>query len=427
MKKLFLILFFVIAGTAVAWKFQPALISPVLSLVSGGDRQGYASSAKNYEFTKAEFRELRQTVSATGTVTLKTGAEVKIGSRISGQLEQLFVQIGDYVKAGEVIAVVEHSDLAARVAQRKAELAAQRARLDKIADEGPLEINKARAEYVEIEVQIELAEKMLERNQELSEKGVVSVTVLDESQEKLKVLKARYKSAEETLRLKETQLENNIILAEANVQKAKADLQEVETQLSYATIVAPTNGTVASISTQKGETVAASLNSPTFVTLVDLNKLEVTVYVDETDIGRVRVGQEATFTVDSYAERFFSGKVREIRPKAMIKDHVVNYETILEIEKASIDLLRPEMTANVSITTDKKDSALAIPKKAIKRKGDEQIVTVNRGGNLSETQIKSGWRDGKFIEIVSGLKQGDMVGIPLKPQGAGKNKRRRRS
>ncbi len=427
MKKLFLLLFFAIVGTAVAWKFQPALLGPILGLVSGGDRQGYASSAKNYEFIKAELRELHQTVSATGTVTLKTGAEVKIGSRISGQLEQLFVQIGDSVKAGEVIAVIEHFDLDSRVAQKKAELSAQRARLEKIADEGPLEINKARAEYEEIEVQILLAEKMLKRNQELSDKGVVSVTILDESQEKLKVIKARYRSAEETLRLKEAQLENDIRLGEANVQKAKADLQEVETQLSYATVVAPINGTVASISTQKGETVAASLNSPTFVTLVDLNKLEVTVYVDETDIGRVKVGQEATFTVDSYAEKFFKGTVREIRPKAMIKDHVVNYETILEIEKSSVALLRPEMTANVSVITDKKDSALAIPKKAIKRKGDKQVVTVNRGGNLSEAEVSSGWRDGKFIEIISGLKQGDMVGIPLKPQGADEKKRRRRS
>jgi HlyD family secretion protein len=426
MKKFLLILFFAIAGTAIAWKFQPALISPILGLVSGGDRNGHASSAKDYEFTKAELRELRQTVSATGTVTLKIGAEVKIGSRISGQLEELFVQIGDSVKAGEVIAVIEHFDLDSRVAQRNAELSAQRARLEKIADEGPLEINKARAEYEEIEAQIGLAEKMLKRNQELSDKGVVSVTVLDESQEKLKVIKARYRSAEETLRLKEAQLENDIRLGEANVDKAKADLQEVKTQLSYATVVAPINGTVASISTQKGETVAASLSSPTFVTLVDLNKLEVTVYVDETDIGRVKVDQEATFTVDSYAKKFFKGTVREIRPKAMIKDHVVNYETILEIEKSSVDLLRPEMTANVSIVTDKKDSALAIPKKAIKRKGDKKMVTVNRGGTLSEMEVSSGWRDGKFIEIVSGIKQGDMVGIPLKPQ-ASKKKRRRRS
>ena len=122
MKKFFLTLFFSSMGTFVIWKFQPALLGPILGLVSGGDRQGYASSAKNYEFTKAEFRKLRQIVSATGTVTLETGAEVKIGSRVSGQLEQLLVKIGDYVKAGEVIAVVEHFDLDARVAQKKAEL-----------------------------------------------------------------------------------------------------------------------------------------------------------------------------------------------------------------------------------------------------------------------------------------------------------------
>jgi HlyD family secretion protein/macrolide-specific efflux system membrane fusion protein len=386
--------------------------------------QGSKLLAGDFEFKEAVVRNMRQTVLATGTVTLKIGAEVKIGSRVSGQLESLFVRIGDFVRAGQKIAVVEHEDWKARVARRNADLQAERARLEKIRQEGPLEIAKARAELEQQDAQLKLAEKMLERNRELSGQGVIAPQVLEKSDEDLQVLRAKIKLAEEDLRLRETRLGLDIRLAEANVQKALADLREQQTQLAYATITASIDGIVASISTQKGETVAASLSAPTFVTLVDLRMLEVTVYVDETDIGRVREGQEAKFTVDSYPDRFFQGTVREIYPKAVIKDNVVNYQVILEVEEDGKKLLRPEMTANVIITTDSKSGALAVPREAVKRKGKDEFVVVDVGGKPTDVQVKTGWRDAGDIEIVSGIGAGDRVGIPLKPSAEKTGSRR---
>lgn len=418
-------IFFGIMLSATYWSYSQGMLNPLMKGFDSSRKNGPVFSSKDFNFKPAELRKIRQTVLATGTVTLETGAEVKIGSRISGQLEELYVKIGDFIKAGDVIAVVEHSDLLARVEQRKADLQAEQARLEKTRNEGPLQINKIGAELEELHVQKRLAKKMLQRNKELNEQGVVSTTVLDESQEDLEVLNAKIKSNQESLKLKETELTHDIQLIEASVAKAEANLMEQEAQLSYATITAPIDGIVATISTQKGETVAASFNSPTFVNLIDLRKLEVTVFVDETDIGRVKEGQTAEFTVDSYPKKFFEGKVRDIHPKAIIKDNVVNYEALLKIGRDSIDLLRPEMTANVVITTDTKDKALVILKKAIKRKGKKEFAIIQTGRELSERAIKTGWRDGKFIEVVSGLREGVSVGTPIKPE-PGKDKKRRR-
>ena len=143
--------------------------------------------------------------------------------------------------------------------------------------------------------------------------------------------------------------------------------------------------------------------------------LEVTVFVDETDIGRIIVGQRAKFTVDTFADRFFDGKVREIHPKAVIKDNVVNYEVILDIEKNKVVKLRPEMTANVVITTGTRKKVLTLPKEAVKRKGKKSFVVMQAGGELEDRSVELGWRDGGKIEVVSGLNDGDEVGIPDKP------------
>ncbi|MBT3924125.1 MAG: hypothetical protein HOF21_16280, partial [Nitrospina sp.] len=137
--------------------------------------------------------------------------------------------------------------------------------------------------------------------------------------------------------------------------------------------------------------------------------------VDETGIGRIQVGQIAKFTVDTYADQFFKGKVREIHPKAVIKDNVVNYEVILDIEKNKIAKLRPEMTANVVVTTGTRKKVLTLPKEAVKREGKKTFVVMQDNGKLEDIPVELGWRDGGIIEVVSGLNEGDEVGIPNKP------------
>jgi multidrug resistance efflux pump len=418
-----LLLVILAAGLNLAW--QEGKLDPVIKM--GRDmifgKPPQQPTAKDFQFQPVTRQDIHQKVLATGTVTLKTGAEVKIGARISGQVKSLLVKIGNFIRAGEVIATIEHEDLLSRVARFRADLNAEKARLEKIRIEGPLEINKTKAEREEIRVQVKLATKMLERNQELNQQGFVANTILDQAREKLEVLKARINLADEKLKLEESQLQNDIRLARTMVDKAQANLDEEKIQLSYASITAPIDGVVAFVSTQEGETVVASLNAPTFVTLIDLRKLEVTVFVDETDIGRIKVGQKAKFTVDTYNDKFFKGKVREIHPKAVIKDNVVNYEVILDIEKENVAKLRPEMTANVVVITGTRKNVLTLPKSAIKREGKKMFVVMQANGGLEDKSIALGWRDGGMIEVISGLKDEDQVGIPNKPS---KKKRRGR-
>ena len=240
----------------------------VQGLFSG--KKEHKLTFKDYDFKPVIRKDIYQKVVTTGSVTLKTGAEVKIGARISGQLEKLMVKIGDTVRAGDTIATIEHEDLLARVAQFAADLKAEDARLTKIKGEGPLEINKLKAALEELNVQISLAQKMLSRNQTLRKKGIVSESVVDEADERLLVLNAQINLAEEEIKLEEARLQNDIRLQEAKVEKALANILEEETQLSYATVTAPIDGVIAFVSTQEGETVVASMSAPTFVTLIDL-------------------------------------------------------------------------------------------------------------------------------------------------------------
>lgn len=369
---------------------------------------------RDYEFKPVVRKDVFQKVLATGTVSLKTGAEVKIGARISGQLEKLKVKIGDVVKAGDIIATIEHEDLLARVAQFAADLKAEEALLDKIKQEGPLKINKLKASLGELNVQISLAKKMLSRNEILNEKGIVSETVVDELEERLMVLNAQINLAEEEIKLEEARSKNDVRFQEAKVEKSLANILEEETQLSYATVTAPINGVVAFISTQEGETVVASMSAPTFVTLIDVEKLEATAFVDETDIGRIKAKQKAIFTVDAFPKKIFEAKIREIRPKAVIKDNVVNYEVMLEIDNKNISLLRPEMTANIVVTTGVRNGVLTIPRGAVKRSGKKSFVVMKKEAFLSEKAITLGWRDGDAQEVQSGVNDGDEGPIILR-------------
>ena len=422
------LLLLAILAAGIHWLWQDGKLAPIEKTVKAMifGKPPEKPKAKDFEFKSVTRQDVHQKVLATGTVTLKTGAEVKIGARISGQVKSLLVKIGDFIRAGEKVAIIEHEDLISRVARVQADLDAEEAKLNKILAEGPLETNKAKAQLEELNVQLKLGKKTLERNLELSKKGFIADSSVDQAEERLEVLKAKINLANEEIKLKGSQLENDSRLAQAMVDRARANLEVEDIQLSYATITAPIDGIVAFISTQEGETVVSSMSAPTFVNLIDLRKLEVTVFVDETDIGRIKVGQKSLFTVDTYSEKFFKGKVREIRPKAVIKDNVVNYEVILDIEKKNISKLRPEMTANVVVTTGTRKNVLTIPKSAVKRKGKKTFTVMQVDGKLVDKSIELGWRDDKVIEVISGLAEGDQVGIPNKPITKKKRGRRRR-
>jgi RND family efflux transporter MFP subunit len=330
-------------------------------------------------------RNFASVVQATGAVRPQVGAEVRVGARISGRLQRLAANIGDRVMPGQVLAELEKVDLEAAHAQKRAEVAAAEAR-----------IAEARA-------RLKLAKIELQRAQALRAGSFTSEHELDAAATAVEVAAA-------ALGLNERQLE-----------AARASRQEAEARLAYATITAPLGGTIGSVSTQEGETVSAGLSAPTFVTIINLDRLQVDAFVDEVDIGKVRPGQRAAFTVDAFPGEEFEGSVAAIYPKAVIQENVVNYDVVVEIRTPYSGRLRPDMTANVTIFLEARTGVIAIPTPAVRREGGRNLVHVAGNAGVEIREVKVGWKDGSWIEIVSGLQEGESVLLETPANPAGKD------
>ncbi|MCA1989666.1 MAG: efflux RND transporter periplasmic adaptor subunit, partial [Desulfarculus sp.] len=312
--------------------------------------------------TKVRQGDIRRLVSSTGTIKPQVGAQVNVSTRVSGRVESLLVAIGQEVKAGQVVAVIEHKDLLAKLEQAKAQL-----------NEVQVQVNQARVD--------------LKRQEALKAEDLVSQDAVDKARQQLEVLIAR--------------LESN-----------RAQVATAQVNLDFATIRSPIDGVVATIATQQGETVAASLNAPTFMTVVDLGRLLVEDYVDETDIGLVKLGQKASFTVEAFPDRRFKAEVQAIRPAAKLVDDVVYYTVDLKILDDYRGLLKPEMTANVSVVVDQRQNVLWVPTAAVRRRGSESLVFIKENGEVRQVPVKVGWSEGARTQILEGLSVDQTLIIP---------------
>jgi HlyD family secretion protein len=319
-----------------------------------------------------ERRDFAATVLATGAVKPQVGAEVKVGARLSGKLERLHANIGDRVEEGQLLAELEKDDLEAAVLQRQAEVAV------------------AEAQIAEANARLKLAEQEHHRQSALVAQNITSQSELDAAARDLDVGKA------------------TLGLAQRRLEAARATLREAEVKRSYASLTAPIAGVIGSVSTQEGETVAAGFNAPTFVTIIDLKRLQVDAFVDEVDIGKVQPGQQALFTVDAFPDQEFAGEVTAIYPKAVIQDNVVNYDVVVGIRTPYDGLLRPDMTASVMILLETRRGVLAVPEQAVKRERGKTVVYV-RADPVEARPVKVGWKDGSWVEVISGIEEGQTV------------------
>jgi macrolide-specific efflux system membrane fusion protein len=300
---------------------------------------------------------LTESTVAVGTIKSKVGAEVKVGSQLSGVVAKLKVNVGDEVAKGDVLALLQDEEWRARVDVLKAQLASA----------------IAEREY---------AESQLEKNLRL--RDLVPAIQIEDIRRNLKV-------------------------KQAAVAQTRASLADAEIQLGYTVIRAPVAGTIASVSTYQGETVAASLAAPTFLTIVDLHRLEVQAYVDETDIGKVHVGQHVTFRVDAYRGDELEGVVQAIYPKAQLVNNVVDYVVIVDIVNPRRLLLRPEMTVHVNLILAQRAGVVSVPRNALLRQGGRSFVVVRSAGQWLERPVETGLQTPQRVEIVSGLAPGETI------------------
>jgi macrolide-specific efflux system membrane fusion protein len=373
-------------------------------------RGGGGDAGESVEVVTAETKTFSTMVTALGAVKPQIGAEVRVGSRISGRVLRLRANIGDQVERGQVIAELETAELDALIGQRRAELKLAEAKRTSVDTLAPEEILRAEAEVRRLEAESRLAAEDLKRQQVLLERRLVPPATADAARDRHQAVEAQTESAGSALQLVVAEHAEQRKQTEADVERARAALESALVERSFTVLQSPIRGVVAAVATQEGETVAAGLSAPTFVTIVDLDRLQLNAYVDEVDIGKIAPGQAVVFTVDAFPARDFRGRVTAIYPTATIQDNVVRYVVAVAIDSGDGALLRPEMTASVRIQLEER-AVLAVPTRAIRREEGRNVVTVLLDGRAESREVRLGWRDGAWVEVVNGLTRGDRVQV----------------
>lgn len=317
---------------------------------------GARGAAPDYRFGKVERGAITAAIAATGTVSPVT--VVQVGSQVSGQLKEVLVDFNSTVKKGQIIARIDPDSFALRVNQAMADVEAARATvLTQRANVAALhaEVSRARVGLAD-------AEREFQRNKMLHEKNFVSAAALDKAEFSFKTAQEQVKVAQAQLAVGESQVRN----VEALVKQRDSQLAQTRVDLERTTIRAPVDGIVVKKSVEPGQTVAASLQAPElFVIAQDLRQMQVDTSIDESEVGRVREGQQATFTVDSFPGRTFRGTVGQVRKAALVVQNVVTYTAVIATSNPNLELF-PGMTANVRIVVDTRENALKVPNAALR-------------------------------------------------------------
>jgi HlyD family secretion protein len=317
---------------------------------------GARNSSPDYRLGKVERGAITAAVSVTGTINPVTA--VQVGSQVSGQLKEIYVDFNSEVKKGQIIARIDPESFALRVNQALADLESARATvLTQRANVAALQAEVSRAK-----VGLADAEREFQRNKTLYEKNFVAAAALDKSEFGYRNAQELVKTAEAQIAVGESQVRN----VEALVKQRESQLAQAKVDLDRTTIRAPVDGTVIKKSVEPGQTVAASLQAPElFVIAEDLRRMQVDASIDEAEVGRVHEGQAATFTVDSFPGRNFRGTVGQVRKAALVVQNVVTYTAVIATSNPNLELF-PGMTANVRIVVDARDKALKVPNAALR-------------------------------------------------------------
>ncbi len=287
------------------------VVIATLSLLIFGGR---SENASNYTFVALTKGNVESTISSTGTLNPVT--EVTVGTQVSGTIEKVIVDFNDRVKKGQIIAVLDSALL-------------------------QMAVNDVKADLLKAEAQFDEAQFSYKRDEQLFAKGLMS--------------ESDFQTVKTTLKT-----------AEAGLMTARTALQRAIQNLNYAIIRSPINGTVTARSVEAGQTVAASFSTPTLFTIAqDLSKMEIKASVDESDIGQIKVGQAARFTVQAYPAETFEGKVKQIRLEPTTSSNVVNYTVVVSADNKD-NLLLPGMTATVEFVIDHKTDVLVVANSALR-------------------------------------------------------------
>lgn len=348
--------------------------------------------AVSYKTATIERGTVVSTVAATGNLSAVT--TVQVGTQVSGTIQKLYVDYNSRVKKGQAIAEIDPSLFNAAVQQSQGNFLSAEANLQK-------------AKVVLVD-----AKRTYQRNKQLLADGIISQGDYDVAETALESARSSVKAAEGSLA------------------QTRGALMQSQTNLRYSVIRSPVDGVIISRAIDVGQTVAASFSTPTLFTIAqDLTKMQIEVSVDEADISRIQLQQKASFTVDSYPEQTFRGKVIQIRSAPVITQNVVTYVVVVSVDNTEMKL-KPGMTANVSIEVAKKEDVLKLPPAALRFKPKTEAVVSKaadngqhkgQSGQRSASGGKTGGRKGGGAQQVYLLKEGKPVAVAVKTGIANNN------
>ena len=356
------------------------------------------------KLAKVEKGDLAKSVVATGKVEPITKVEVK--SKASGIVKKLLVQAGDKVKKGQLLAQLDKEEIQAQVAQSQAALQAAEASLK--GSEADYERAKVDAEGPDVP----LLKRAYERAIGMAKEGVVSTSALEDAQKNYELSLNKQNVSKAQLVV----LRAKIGQSAAQVSQDRANLKQLEEQLGYTDIESPIDGVVLSRDVEMGDAVSSILvlgSSATLVmTLGDTSEVYVKGKVDESDIGKVYLGQPARIKVESFKDKTFNGKVTRISPMGVEKDNVTTFEVRVSINNPGGEL-KAEMTANAEIILEEHKSVLQIPEGAIlydkDKKASVEMPDPKAKDGKKKMAVNIGISNGAKTEVVGGLKEGDQV------------------
>jgi len=356
------------------------------------------------KLAKVERGDITKSVVATGKVTPITKVEIK--SKASGIVKKLYVDTGDRVKQGQVLAELDKVEIEAQVNSARAQLLSSQASLKSA------EADEKRAEVDAQGVDIPTLQRAYQRAKQMSHDGVISQSALDDSERSYIMAVNKRDVARAQLTVNKAK----IAQAQAEVEKDEASLKQFEEQLSYTTITAPIDGVVLSRDVEVGDAVSSILvlgsGATLVMTLGDTSEVYVKGKVDESDIGKVYLGQPARIRVETFKDKTFTGHVTKISPMGVEKDNVTTFEVRVSINNPGGEL-KAEMTANAEILLDEHHNVLMIPESALLYDKDKNasvdIPFPSGKDGMKKVPVTIGISNGVKTEIAAGLKQGDQV------------------
>lgn len=437
-----------------------------------------------YTTAKVEKQDISTSITATGTIEPVT--KVEVGTQVSGIISKIYVDYNSYVRKGDIMAELDRTNLSSELVSAESNLSSAQSSAnyqDKSIDaasknldlirknleisnkdlsiaENNLELAKKNVEFARKNVEytkkdVDIAQSNMQRYSTLFQRGLISANDYEQAQSTLNNALQSYNNAVQSLNnatqslnsaqqsynstrtsnnqaienVTQAQLQYDQSLSEASqarnqVEVQKQNVSKAQTNLGYATITSPIDGIVLSKEVEEGQTVAASMTTPTlFILAQDLTDMRVIAKVDEADIGGVKEGQRVTFTVDAFPDDVFQGGVTQVRQEATTESNVVTYEVVISAPNDDLKL-KPGLTANVTIYTMEKFDVLSIPSKALRFSPNETLlmdgesiedcpgekkVWKKEGNVFKAYAVETGSSNGSSTEILSGLKAGDEI------------------